>query len=261
VRLPCCGCVAFVSYTIQPVSVLEQTLTKFRSWLWENETCVRSKAFQESLTHYFRYSVIELLSKEDAVVASPAPIAFFYCVRAEGEPERADPDEILRCIVKQLCFSKSSLPIREPVASEYKRRIEESDDNGCNPEKLSVTECEDMILGLLEKNPATIIIDALDECDSKRRHQLMRSLDNIIQKSASLVKIFVSSREDNDIVCNLEGSPNILIDATDNARDIERFIYEEVDQAVLSRRLIGGRVSEPLKAKIIQNLLNGAQGM
>jgi hypothetical protein len=163
--------------------------------------------------------------------------------------------------LKQLSCSKATLPVREPVARVFKRRKEEADDNGDDPAKLTVVECESMIISLLERNPATIIIDALDECDPKRRFELFRTLDNIIQKSASLVKVFVSSREDSDIVCRLEKSPNILIDAMDNGQDIDRFVHTEVDNAVKEKRLLGGVVSETLYDKIVNRLIRGAQGM
>ncbi|KAF4630251.1 hypothetical protein G7Y89_g7884 [Cudoniella acicularis] len=183
------------------------------------------------------YSVIEHLCKENRNLASPAPLAFFYCIRAEGEPQRADPDEIIRCILKQLSFSKADLPIREPVAGAYKDRKEKADDIGCEIENLKLDECEQLIISLLEYNPATIIIDALDECDSKKRSKLMRALDNIIQKSPSLVKIFVSSRDDSDIVCRLENSPNIFIDASDNSLDIERWVSLQIDNLCDSERI------------------------
>ncbi|KAF8846948.1 hypothetical protein BDZ45DRAFT_565841, partial [Acephala macrosclerotiorum] len=163
---------------------------------------------------------------------SPAPLALFYCLRAVGEPERADPDEILRCILKQLSCSTANLPIREPL-----------------------------IVALLNENPATIVIDALDECNPKRRHELLRALDNIIQKSASLVKVFVSSRDDNDIVCRLEQSQNIFIKASDNGEDIERYVSVEVQKAVNEKRLLYGEVSETLQEKIRKTLISGAQGM
>ena len=163
--------------------------------------------------------------------------------------------------MKQLSCSKAVLPIREPVAGVFRRRKEEAEDTGDDPAKLTIVECETMIISLLEQNPATIIIDALDECDPKRRFELFKTLDSIIQKSASLVKVFVSSREDSDIVCRLEKSPNILINAMDNGQDIDRFVHTEVDNAVSHRRLLGGAVSKTLFDKIVNRLIQGAQGM
>jgi hypothetical protein len=167
----------------------------------------------------------------------------------------------MRSILKQLSCSSSALPVRDPVAKAYKERKKEAEDNGCEPAKLSATECVGLIVNLLESNPATIIIDALDECDPARRHELLAGLDNIIQQSASLVKVFVSSRDDNDIVCRLNHSPNLFIRASDNSEDIERFVLSEVAQCIKDKRLLSGRVSEGLKSRITATLEDGAQGM
>ena len=72
-----------------------------------------------------RYAVIECLGKEMLTNMASAPIAYFYCVRNAAEPERADPDEIMRSILKQLSCSNSGLPVREPVA---KIRLESEDE-------------------------------------------------------------------------------------------------------------------------------------
>jgi hypothetical protein len=167
----------------------------------------------------------------------------------------------LRSILKQLSFSGSNLPIREPVAETYKNRKKEAEDDGTAIEALTIEESLRLILALLESDPATIIIDALDECDPYQRHKLLDALDRIIQESASLVKIFVSSRDDNDIVCLLTLSPNVVICAVDNGEDIKRFIDSEVDQSIRHKRLLIGKVSEELKNQIKTTLTRGAQGM
>jgi hypothetical protein len=206
-----------------------------------------------------RYSVIEFLSKEKLTNTASAPIAYFYCARNASEQDRADPDEIMRCILKQLCCSKSDLPIREPMAKRYKKLKEEADDE--EPAKLTIKESVELILALLESNPATIILDALDECDSARRNELLLAFDEIIHNSANVVKMFVSSRDDQDIVCYLENSPNVFIHASDNGEDIERFVRDEVDKSIVKKKLLSGNVSEELKSDIIRNLIEGAQGM
>ena len=47
-----------------------------------------------------RSIVIEGVLKEK--LDNPAPLAYFYCARDLPEPQRADPDEVLWAIVKQL---------------------------------------------------------------------------------------------------------------------------------------------------------------
>ena len=168
----------------------------------------------------------------------------------------------MRSILKQLSSSKSADPIREPVARRYKELRKEADEIGYEElSKLTITDCEELILELLVSNPATIVIDALDECDPDRRHELLEALDRIIQESSNVVNIFVSSRDDNDIVCRLEQSLNVVINARNNRKDIQRFIVSQVDQSIKNKRLLHGRVSHELREQIIDVLTEGAQGM
>ena len=118
-----------------------------------------------------------------------------------------------------------------------------------------------LILDILGDTPATIIVDALDECNPSRRHELLDSFDEIIQKSANVVKILVSSRDDGDILCRLETSPNLYINAKYNSADIKRFIRSEISLAIERKRLLGGRVSVNLQNLIIETLESGAHGM
>jgi hypothetical protein len=205
--------------------------------------------------------VIESILEGNSTNPSVAPVVYFYIARNVAEIQRAEPDEILRCIIKQLSCLKPDLPIREPVVREYEKRREEAERDGSEPIKPTVVESVELILSLTNSNPATIIIDALDECQVGRRHELLNALDDIIKKSANLVKVFVSSRDDVDIVLRLAGVPNIYINARDNSDDIQRFIHSEVERSISDKRLLNGRVSKQLKRCIIAALIGGAQGM
>ena len=205
---------------------------------------------------------IDRFLKEKVANIAAAPVAYFYCIRSTSEPERADPDEIMRSLLKQLSCSGTKLPVREPLASRYKELKEKAEDDGSQePPKLNLEECVELILGLLDHNPATIVIDALDECDPLRRHELLLALKDIIQKSANIVKVFVSSRDDNDIVCQLEDTPNVYIRASDNKEDITRFINNEVDWSIKNKLMLSGKVPKELKNRIVDTLTEGAQGM
>lgn len=127
--------------------------------------------------------------------------------------------------------------------------------------RLALDEIVELILALTAENPATLIIDALDKCDPLRRHELLTALDEIVQRSASVVNVFVSSRDDSDIVCRLDESPNLYINAQDNSQDIKNFILLAVENAILHRRLLNGRVSLQMRRSIVETLENGAQGM
>jgi enolase len=97
-----------------------------------------------------------------------------------------------------LSCSDEDLPIWLPVVKRYKAKKKEA--RGRKPEKLELSECVEVILELLETNPAVIIIDGLDECDHTRRQGLLDVLRTIIKDANNVVQVFVSSRDDHDLV-------------------------------------------------------------
>jgi len=203
-------------------------------------------------------TVINFMSQQSHSATSSA---FFYCARSTAEPERGKPVEVLSAILRQLAGSKSDLPIRSPVAEEYKARKEEADEDGSKIKKLSLEDCTRLILELTQDSPATIVIDALDECEERTRHELLEALNSIIRNSGEIVKVLVSSRDDIDIKLRLEGSKNISISANHNSGDIKRFVQSEVRRLSTKGLLLDGRISKPLREKIIETLTTQAQGM
>lgn len=185
------------------------------------------------------------------------PLAYFYCSRDTSEPQRADPEEILRSIARQLSSIDVDLPIRAAAKLKYREVRQQAFD----PPKLSPEESKQLILSLTDDNPATIVVDGLDECDPDRRYQLIEALEEIVQQSANVVKLFLTSRDDGDIVSHLADSPNLYIHAHDNSDDIKRFIDVEVEQAIGKKRLLGGQVSNHLKNHLVHSLRVGANGM
>ena len=203
--------------------------------------------------------VIEYLQARSSLETSPAPIAYFYCARNSTEPERADPEEVLRCILEQLSTSDEDQPVREPVVKAYLSRKKEA--RGRKPERLGLLETVQTILELLEANPAIIVIDGLDECDPMKRQALLNGLRTIIRKSKNLAKVLISSRDDHDLVYRLSKTPNLYIHATDNMEDIRKFVVTRVGEAITDGRLLCGKVSSELRGTIIDILIKKAEGM
>jgi hypothetical protein len=201
--------------------------------------------------------VIDRELEQSSQNPSLAPVAYFYCSRSNAEPQRSDPDEVLRSIARQLSGTNEYYPIRKRARMKYDYLSKSTS----GARKLSLEESVELILELAEENPATIVIDALDECDPTRRHELFESLDEIVQRSTNVVKVFISSRNDGDIVCRLANSPNIYIDSTLNGEDMRRFISLEVTKAIHLKRILGGQVSYSLEKRIVDTLSQGAQGM
>ena len=132
-----------------------------------------------------------------------SPTAFFYCARSTAEPERAKPIEIMGALLRQLASSKPDLPIKEPVAKEYETREKKAEEDCSALKRLTVEDCTRLIIEITKDTPVTIVIDALDECEENIRYELLEALDNIISQSVKIVKVFVSSREDIDLVSTL----------------------------------------------------------
>ncbi len=132
--------------------------------------------------------------------ADSASTAFFYSARSTAEPARAKPVEILRALLRQLCSSDPDQPFKELIAREYKARKAEAEKDCSAIKRLTVKDCTRLIIELTKDDPATIILDALDECEEDTRYELLEAFDSIISSSGNVVKIFASSRDDIDIV-------------------------------------------------------------
>lgn len=178
------------------------------------------------------------------------PVVYFYCNR--NDPSRRDPTILLQALVKQLALVLPGLP--KSVLAVYDKREE----RGFAAGALEFQESCDLIVMLLGIYPqTTIVIDALDESYPEERWRLLEALRTLIASSTSLVKIFVSSRDDIDIKLELEHVPNLHINAMDNMEDIERFVHREVGRG----RLLRGNLSEELRSEIITTIVGKANGM
>lgn len=150
-------------------------------------------------------------------------VAYFYCMRTPAEPQRGQCDKILASLVRQLASVGPGKPVLLPVAKAYREAIDgfaEFED-----QVWSTEESETVLAALLEEYPAiTIVIDALDEVQYGDRQILMNVFGRLMKNNSNLLKVFIASRNDLDIVLQLEGSPNIRIAAEDNQKDIESFL-------------------------------------
>lgn len=187
------------------------------------------------------------------------PPAFFYCSRNTAEPTRSSPDAIIASIARQLSSLQPGLPLLPPMVATYKKREIEGFASG----PLRMDESRALIIQLVEHYPlTTIVIDALDECDPERRADLLETLETILQESSRLVKIFVSSRDDQDIVCHLQSYPNLELVSNKNMDDIASFVRAETQNLIKRKKLLRSSINkEELKDDIIDQVTKGAGGM
>ncbi|KAH7152349.1 hypothetical protein B0J13DRAFT_548176 [Dactylonectria estremocensis] len=132
---------------------------------------------------------------------------------------------------------------------------------------LQLTESTALVLKLLERyRDATmmIAIDALDECNN--RQDILSILEDLLESSPCLVKIFDSSREDQGIVYKLGNYPNLHLSSSLNAGDIEQFVrwktYRLINDGFLLRFSTRERErGQALHDQTTQRLTSDAQGM
>jgi hypothetical protein len=188
-----------------------------------------------------------------------SPPAFFYCSRNTAEPTRSSPDAIVASIARQLSSLQPGLPLLPPIVASYKKREIEGFASG----SLRIEESGALIIQLVEHYPlTTIVIDALDECDPEKRGDLLETLETLLRESSRLVKIFVSSRDDQDIVYHLQDYPSLELVSDRNKDDIASFVKAETQDLIRERQLLHYSINkEELTETIIEQITKGAGGM
>ncbi len=202
--------------------------------------------------------VIEDVMRRFEAGQNPPPV-YFYCSRTAAEPQRSDPAAILSSIVRQLSCAEPGLPLLPPVVEMYEKKGQGFDSRG-----LHIEESCELITRLIEHYPmTTIVIDALDECNPETREKLLDAIETLLQDSSlGLLKVFLSSRDDQDIACTLREYPNLDVLSSRNSADIEAFVKDETDRLVKKRRLLrNSHAKEELKVLIVDEVSKSADGM
>ena len=200
--------------------------------------------------------LVDCLNEDFVCGRNPRP-AYFYCARNSSEKGRSDHREIICALLRQLSCLDDSEPILPPVNEYYDKKIKP----GFPSTLPSLEEGVNLIISLTAYRPVTtIVIDALDECDLESRPDLFAALEDIVQQAPGLVKLLVSSRDDQDIVCHLKNCSNFEINAIQNQADSARFIDWKVHEVARAELLLGMAPLD-LQNKIRMTLLDGAQGM
>jgi hypothetical protein len=166
---------------------------------------------------------------------------------------------MLGCIARQLANLSPSSALLPPVVELF----EEEEAQGGATGSLDIDDARELILNLINIYPVTtIIIDALDECSIQGRGIVLDFIQTIIEDASSLVKVFVSSREDGDIVFNLQRFPNLRISSGKNQVDIEAFVESETKRLVRAGLLLrNSQRQQQLIEKIVIRVAAEAQGM
>ena len=106
-----------------------------------------------------------------------------------------------------------------------------------------------------------VVLDALDECPTEVRSDLLQGLLSIIRKAKSSFKVFIASRHNLEIENYLRDLPHVCIEARDNAEDIAHYVRQQLTLRVQDKRLLYGNASQDLCKCIEEVLLRDANGM
>jgi hypothetical protein len=127
--------------------------------------------------------------------------------------------------------------------------------------KLRCSDCASLILDVLESNPATIVVDGVDEVAESRRHELLRSLIRIRDESPSVIKILLSSRDSSNVFAHLSDAERLRVHEDDTQQDMELYVRHCVSTAIANRNLLDGDVPEDLQKDLVSFLVNRAGEM
>lgn len=193
---------------------------------------------------------------------SSTPFAYFYCARNAFEWERSDPDHILRSLVRQMVFvGDTARSARETLTIEYRRRKAEARVDGFAVPQLRLSDCNKALLDITLVSPAVIVIDAIDEVEETKMHELVNSLNKIAAEASSVVKICITSRHTTHLAARLHDPVTILVNRLDSRLDMELFVRQRVDDAIQTKRLLEGKVPEDLQDCLRDRLVNVASDM
>ncbi|KAI1388967.1 uncharacterized protein F4822DRAFT_263886 [Hypoxylon trugodes] len=205
--------------------------------------------------------VVDDISSTLDTTSNSEGFAYFFCDR--NRSDRQDPGSVLRSLIRQLS-SKPEIVRAKSGQSELdimdctRQRYHGKKATGFASSRFTIEECRDL-LNDISKGYAqiTVLIDGLDECDHKSRHLLIDALDDVVSTSPGLVKVFIASRDDDDIKQKYGGGHNLRIQASDNQADIDKYVAHKIDQTKWCRT---GMPPE-MRDEVIQTFRRKSQGM
>ena len=177
---------------------------------------------------------------------SQGAMAYFYCSGTANAKTKAS--EILGNILRQLIATDAGLDVFKMWQERHR------------PRDLTIVAMGELLLDIIELNDqsqTTIIIDALDEADSDSFFDVVEILEQLINDSPGLVKVFISSRPEDHINGALEAWPGIEIEPRLTRKDIETYIDSQVNKRLLLKR----RVKDELRQDVKDFLKVRANGM
>lgn len=162
----------------------------------------------------------------------------------------------MRSVLKQLCCREigNELHVQEELLNEFRLRKKVALQQGTGVMPLMLQDCISFIGITVNENPATIVIDAVDELNNER-HTLF------IASSTGLIKVLLTGRTDERIMSYSTTWQSLELTEKFLRPDMTLSIDESVTRVLKSRRLLGGHISSGLKTDLSSKLRERSQGM
>ena len=87
----------------------------------------------------------------------------------------------------------------------------------------------------------------------KKKTNLLKTLKTILQESSRLVKLFVSSRDNQNIIYHLQNYPNLNIASNRNINNITSFIKDKTQNLIRKKKLLQYNNNQK---KLIESIIN-----
>ncbi|ORY17144.1 hypothetical protein BCR34DRAFT_597226 [Clohesyomyces aquaticus] len=180
-------------------------------------------------------------------------VAYFYCSSTTTETARAQPENIMPCIVGQLALPSDPTLARLTGPIKAARQLRRS-------RKWYFEKPSNLLYVVGGYDPITIVIDAIDEIEEDQRYKFLNNLKEATSWSR-LFKIFLTSRNNAQISCLFEEEYNFRVSPDDNDKDVEQFVSSSIDKVIREKILLGGSVSTELRECIKIALMDSAGEM
>lgn len=186
------------------------------------------------------------------------PMAFFFCDRTSRQEQLKNCSIIYRLILRQL-LETSRIKPPDYLHSIYRRHK--------GGYLLSEETCLTAIVEVIQTCPdtVTLVLDALDECEVELRTSLLAALQHLIsnskRNSEGVLKVFITSRRERDIVDTLEAQTqeSVFAVSMQNEQDISDFIKQQIERDFKLKRFPIWFIGS--KDKLIEQLIAKSQGM
>lgn len=180
-------------------------------------------------------------------------MVYFYCDR--NRSDHRDRASIIRSFIRQLSADTDN---NEDVCKIVDEQWRLEKRKGFPSKDLAFEICKEFLPMLVAAHAKTImVLDGLDECDMESRHELIYLLKNLTDDPSCLVKVFISSREDQDLFKNFISRTHLRVQANDD--DTKTYILAQLQNT--SNSWFREKLSPGLKASILRNFSDKSDGM